>query len=141
MEALRYSSIVPLGVGHKTMEDVDFHGYRIPKGTVVMGNIYAVHFDPNIWGDPEVFRPERFLSKDGLSLQKNDNLIPFSVGKRTCLGFNLALDELFLFIGCIAQRFDITSDPEKSKPTLEPRYGQVTLQSHPYSVVMTERIF
>jgi len=139
MEVLRYSSILPVGVPHRAMEDAEFHGYRIPKGTVVMSNIWAVHFDPDIWGDPEVFRPERFLSRDGLTLQKNENLIAFSVGKRTCLGFNLALDELFLFTASIVQRFNIYAEPGKPKPTLDPRYGQVTLQSHPYPVVMTER--
>jgi len=139
LEVLRYSSIVPMGVGHMTMEDVQFHGFLIPKGTTVMPNLYAVHTDPKIWGDPEIFRPERFLSKDGLTLQKNENLIPFGVGKRTCLGFNLALDELFLFISTIVQRFNISAEPGKPMPTLDPRFGQITLATHPYSVVMKER--
>ena len=140
MELLRISSIVPAGVGHTTMEDVVFHGYDLPKGTPVYPNIYAVHYDPKIWGDPKNFRPERFLSEDGKTVQKHDCLIPFSVGKRTCLGFNLALDELFLFITCLVQRFDISVESGKSKPTLEPNLGQITLAPYPYSVVMKERL-
>jgi len=139
MESLRYSPVISSGVPHRTMADVDFHGYRIPKRTIVRGNIYAVHFDPKIWGDPETFRPERLLSKDGLTLLKNENLITFGVGKRTCPAFHLALDQLFLFIGCIVQRFNITSNGP-NKPTLEPEYGKLVLQPQEYSVVMTGRI-
>ena len=139
MELLRISSIVPAGVGHSTMDDVAFHGYDIAKGTTIISNIYAVHYDPKIWGDPKNFRPERFLSEDGRTVQKHDCLIPFSVGKRTCLGFNLALDQLFLFISCLVQRFEISVEPGKSKPTLEPNLGLITLAPQPYFVVMTER--
>jgi cytochrome P450 len=139
MEILRISSIIPLGVGHSTMEDFTFHGYDIPKGTQILSNIFAVHHDPKIWGDPEIFRPERFLKKDGRTVEKNDNLIPFSTGKRICLGFNLALDEIFLFATSLVQKFDISVEAGKPMPTLEPKGGQITLLPHPYSVVMKER--
>jgi len=138
MEVLRFSTIIPVGVGHRVMEDVQFHGYTFPKGTLILPNIYAVHFDSKIWGDPEIFRPERFLSQDGLTLKKNDNLIPFGTGKRTCLGFNLALDQIFLLMTCVLQRFDISGESRKPKPTRVPKYGQATLGSQPYSVVMKD---
>jgi cytochrome P450 len=51
LEVFRNSSIVPLGVFHSAMVDVpSFHGYEIPKGTVVMGNLYSVHHDKATWG-------------------------------------------------------------------------------------------
>ncbi len=43
LEVQRLGEIVPLGVPHSTMEDVEFRGYTIPKGTMVMPNLYAVH--------------------------------------------------------------------------------------------------
>lgn len=39
---------------------VEIKGVTIPKGTVVMVPIYALHRDPALWPEPEVFRPERY---------------------------------------------------------------------------------
>ena len=139
LEVLRYSSMIPLGAVHRTTEDVEFHGFRIPKGTRVYANVWAVHFEPSIWGDPENFRPERFLSPDELSVQKNENLIPFSTGKRACIAINFTFDQLFLFVACIVQRFDVWRKPGEPIPTLDPRIGQTVLTPHTYSVRMTER--
>jgi len=44
-------------------------------------SIYSVHMDKNHWGDPEVFRPERFLDATGTIFLKDDWLIPFGLGK------------------------------------------------------------
>lgn len=81
-EVLRISSLAPIGVFHNTMEDVTYKNYLIPKDTLVWGNLYGVHHDKKIWGDPENFRPERFLLKnsDGQGYQKNTHagpVIPF----------------------------------------------------------------
>jgi cytochrome P450 len=43
-------------------------------------NLSLVHMDPKIWGDPENFRPERFLDESG-SLLKQNALVPFGLGK------------------------------------------------------------
>ena len=82
-ELLRLSSIVPLGVFHKAMKDVDFHGYRIPKDTMIFANLYAVHHDPKVYKNPGVFLPERFLGEEGKTL-KSEAFLPFSTGKRGC---------------------------------------------------------
>ena len=80
MEVHRMSSIVPLGLPHAAKVDTSLNGYDIPKGTVVMSNIWAVHHDPKIWDNPGQFRPERFLDNEG-GLQRREELIPFSIGK------------------------------------------------------------
>ena len=82
-ELLRISSVTPLGVQHKTMKDLDFQGYRIPKDTMVLANLYAVHHDPTVYKNPGVFCPERFLGKEGKIL-KSEAFLPFSTGKRGC---------------------------------------------------------
>ena len=46
----------------------------------VVCNLYAVHNDPAVWGDPAEFRPERFLDEAG-QVTRKDDIIPFSLGK------------------------------------------------------------
>lgn len=46
---------------------------------MVIVNLYSIQMDPNYWGDPEVFRPERFLNPDG-SFRKDERHIPFGKG-------------------------------------------------------------
>ncbi len=137
---MRSASVVPLGLSHFATEDVEFHGFTIPKGTSLVSNLYSTHHDPEVWGDPENFRPERFLSKDGKTVVKHESLIPFSIGKRVCIGEILARDQLFLFIATLTQQFSIFAEAGKPAPTLETKIG-VTLQPLKYSLVMKERIW
>ena len=81
MEVHRFKPIVPLGLPHLLTSDLTVRGYHVPRGTEVVMNILAVHHDPDVWGDPEVFRPERFLSEDGRAVLKRPELITFGAGK------------------------------------------------------------
>ena len=138
-ESTRMSAIVPTGVLHKAMEDVKFHGYDIPKGTMIMPNVHCIHYDPRYWDEPEEFRPERFLSADGKTLKKHDAFMPFSVGKRQCLGETLARDTIFLYFTNIFHRFSIRLAEESKDATLEPAVGFL-LAPQDYIVILRERI-
>ena len=74
--------------------------------------------------EPEKFNPDRFIDKDG-KLKKVDELVPFSIGKRQCLGEGLARMELFLFTANIFNRYRVSVCGDK--PDLKKRYG-VTVQ-------------
>ncbi|MEQ2212814.1 hypothetical protein XENOCAPTIV_005459 [Xenoophorus captivus] len=56
-----------------------FRGYTIPKGTVIMPNLYSVHRDPSVWDDPNTFNPARFLDDEG-KLLRREFFIPFGIG-------------------------------------------------------------
>ncbi|KAF4530244.1 hypothetical protein B566_EDAN018308 [Ephemera danica] len=64
--------------------------------------------DPEIWGDPENFRPERFLTEDG-QYQKNEHLLPFGGGSRVCMGESLARYSTLLYLAALVQRYQFQS--------------------------------
>ena len=74
------SSSCVAGVPHSALEDVSLLGYDIPRDTMIISNLYSVHFDPDLWPDPYKFDPTRFLDKEG-KLHRPETLIPFSMGE------------------------------------------------------------
>jgi cytochrome P450 len=119
-EILRYTSIAPMAVFHSAIQDVRFHGFKIPKDAMVLLNFHGAHHDKGYWGDPEVIRPSRFLSPDGQALIKHEAFFPFGGGKRLCVGEALARKEMFLFLTSIIQKFRVGVDPNIVNPSLEP---------------------
>ena len=124
METLRFCNIAPLAIPHSVSKDITFKGYRIPKDSVIIPNLTSVLSDPAIWGDPETFRPERFLDENG-KVTKPDEFIPFFFGSRACLGESLAKMELFLFIANIIQNFRFVADNEENLPSLAGEFRTV----------------
>ncbi len=116
-ETLRYFSITPMGgIVHEAAETVELTGYgTIPKGTLFMINSWALHHDEALWGDPCIFRPERFLGDNGELLPPDHgnrkHLLPFGAGPRVCLGEVLAMTRLFLWTAEIVNKFDIRPAP------------------------------
>jgi len=138
-ETLRRSSVVPQGVGHRAMKDVDVEGYMIPKDTIVFADIYNIHHNKRIWGDPWNFLPERFLSSDGKTFVRHEALIPFSIGRRQCLGEPLARDTLFLFLANTVQKFQIDFDDNGPENNFEPQVG-ATNAPRLFQVYFKERL-
>lgn len=136
-ETLRFSSIVGVGPPHKATQDTQLRGYNIPKGTILFANFHYIHHDPKVWGDPENFRPERFLTPEG-TFKKPDALMPFSIGRRQCLGESLARDSIFLFSTNVFQRFWIEFDKTGPDHGFEPETA-FTTPPKPYRVVLKDR--
>ena len=137
-EALRISSVGPVII-HKTTVDTSLQGYHIPKDTTVLGHLWSLHHDPEIWEDPNDFRPQRFLDEDGNFLPpKADHFYPFSAGRRGCFGQPLARIELFLFLARLLHSFRFENPPGCNLPTVEPMSGLV-LQPQPFKVCAVKR--
>ncbi|ODM89327.1 Cytochrome P450 1A2 [Orchesella cincta] len=133
------SSITPLGVPHQMLADTVFQGYFLPKGATVVTNAYGIHHDPKIWGnDVNEFRPERFLSDDKKRVIRHYALIPFSVGRRSCIGEGFARDVIFLFLASILQKFNIKPDPDCPIVDIKPMSG-VALEPKPFNFVLNLR--
>ncbi len=138
-EILRFPAVAACGVPHGMNSDLIFHGYHLPKGATVFANIYGVHHNPEIWGDPENFRPEKFLNEDGMKFIQNYALIPFAEGKRKCQWESLRRDTLFLFVTSMFQQFDILPDPaNKEKADFEGDVGLLR-GPKPFKVVFSSR--
>ncbi len=136
-EVLRHSCIV-YTTPHATTEEVNLNGYTLPKGTAVYANIWWIMHDPNHWDKPAEFNPARFLDEQG-QFRKNDRCIPFLIGKRYCLGQNLAQHELFLFLTGLLQKFSFRTHLEDpSMVDINPIVGFMH-QCPDFRVIMSER--
>jgi cytochrome P450 len=94
--------------------------------------------DPGHWGDPEVFRPERFLDSNGKFL-KDEWMINFGSGKRFCLGESLARNILFIFFTTFFQEFSFSIPEEDPRPGTMPQPG-FTTAPYPYRMKMKQRL-
>ncbi|EEB91752.1 hypothetical protein MPER_09841, partial [Moniliophthora perniciosa FA553] len=103
-EVLRYVPVAPLALQHRVMEDDEYEGYRIPKGSVIIGNVRAITLDPELYPDPEEFKPERHLG-----VHPETDPYQFVFG-RACPGSYLAERSLFLNIASILALFRIQKE-------------------------------
>ncbi|KAG3264454.1 cytochrome P450 2C9-like, transcript variant X2 [Ictidomys tridecemlineatus] len=107
-EIHRYINLSPIGIPHSVTCDVKFRNYLIPKGTPIWISLTSVLYDNKEFPHPEIFDPHHFLDEHG-KFKKSDYFIPFSSGKRKCMGESLANMELFLFLTTILQHFHLKS--------------------------------
>ncbi|XP_054438444.1 cytochrome P450 2D14 [Pteronotus mesoamericanus] len=136
-EVQRFGDIIPLGLPHKTSRDVEVQGFLIPKGTMLITNLSSVLKDETIWKEPFRFYPEHFLDAQG-HFVKPAAFIPFSAGRRSCLGEPLARMELFLFFTRLLQRFSFSVPEGQPRPSDHPVYALLATPA-PYQLCAVPR--
>uniref|UniRef100_A0A8C3PS48 Cytochrome P450 n=1 Tax=Calidris pygmaea TaxID=425635 RepID=A0A8C3PS48_9CHAR len=102
-EVQRFVTLLP-HVPRCTSADTHFKGYFIPKGTMVIPLLTSVLLDKTQWETPDEFNPNHFLDADG-NFVKKAAFLPFSIGRRNCIGEGLATMELFIFFTGLIQKF------------------------------------
>ncbi|XP_068828209.1 cytochrome P450 2D14-like isoform X1 [Capricornis sumatraensis] len=115
-EVQRFADIAPLGVPHMTSRDIEVQGFHVPKGTTLITNLSSVLKDETLWEKPFRFHPEHFLDAQGRFV-KQEAFIPFSAGRRACLGEPLARMELFLFFTSLLQHFSFSVPAGQPHPS------------------------
>uniref|UniRef100_A0AAX7TLC7 Uncharacterized protein n=1 Tax=Astatotilapia calliptera TaxID=8154 RepID=A0AAX7TLC7_ASTCA len=111
--------------------------YSNCQGVIVIPNLTSVLFDKKEWETPHTFNPNHFLNEE-CKFVKRAAFLPFSLGKRVCLGENLAKMELFLFFTSFMQHFTF-SMPAGVKPDMDYRFG-LTLTPKNYEICVTPPI-
>ncbi|KAI0704552.1 cytochrome P450 [Earliella scabrosa] len=106
-ETMRWHPALPLSIARCTSEDDVYEGYDIPKGTIVMPNVWAIAFEKRGPYDPHAFVPERFLDSNPDNVPVDPASWAFGFGKRICPGKHLAENSLFILISTILAVFDI----------------------------------
>ncbi|KAL4896344.1 cytochrome P450 [Aspergillus ambiguus] len=105
-ECLRFFTVLRLALPRTSIRDITYNGNVIPKGTVFFLNAWACNMDPEVWHDPEEFRPERWLE------QPDAPMFTYGMGYRMCAGSLLANRELYLVFMRTLNSFRIESDED-----------------------------
>ncbi|XP_066494475.1 cytochrome P450 2C20-like isoform X1 [Tiliqua scincoides] len=137
-EIQRFGDIVPLGLPHLAMETTQFRGFTIPKGTTILALLTTALNDPQHFETPRRFNPGHFLDENG-AFKKNEAFLPFSTGKRICLGEGLARMELFLFLTTLLQNFSLKSLQDRKEINLFPQMQNGLKLPKPYYLRMVPR--
>ena len=135
-EVWRFCNILPIAPPKSSPCPIKVGHYDLEANTSILSSTYSVHMDQRYWRDPEVFRPERFITPEG-KYRADERNIPFGIGKRRCLGENLARIENFLFLANIIKDFKFESF-DGSVPGVRPRPG-ITYGPQPFTMRVTLR--
>ncbi|KAK0402548.1 hypothetical protein QR680_016396 [Steinernema hermaphroditum] len=114
-EVLRCASIFNFNLIHETTHETVVGGYLIPKKTTLTAQISVIMKDEENFKDPEKFDPDRYI-RDPELVKK---VIPFSLGKRSCVGESLARAEMFLITSNFVQKYNFSNVDDAAPPTTE----------------------
>lgn len=138
-ETLRWLPVVPIGIPHIADEDDVYNGLRIPKGAMLLSSTWWFAHDPQVYHDPDTFKPERFLPP----FQEPDPAgFVFGIGRRICPGRRFADSAFFLTAAKTLAAFDISRALDAKGLEIEPTVGVVPggiTKALPFSVRVVPR--
>ena len=112
-EILRLRPVLPNAEPRLTKREVEIGGHTYPPGVVLMASAYLIHHDPEIYPEPEAFRPERFIGTSPGTY----TWIPFGGGRRRCLGASFAVQEMKVVLRAALSRYEIRSAADRPETT------------------------
>ncbi|KZV64299.1 cytochrome P450 [Peniophora sp. CONT] len=114
-EVMRWRPVTPSGVPHRSTEDDFYEGYFIPKGALIIPNVWELSHDEETYGaDAHCFNPARYLDVNGQlvpgpSGTKDDGHFSFGFGRRVCVGKHVANNSLFIEIATCLWAFSLVN--------------------------------
>lgn len=135
-ETMRFHPPGPL-LPRKAEKDVEVGGFVVPRNSTVMVNVWAIGHDHNVWEDPELFVPERFLTSEVDFKGGHFELIPFGSGRRMCPGVPLASRMVLLILGSLISSFkwELPDGMKPSDVELKERFGLILSLTVPLQIV------
>ncbi|KAJ7253639.1 family 64 cytochrome P450, partial [Mycena rebaudengoi] len=121
-EVLRWKPVTPIGVPHAVSVEDTYRGFRIPAGSIVVPNTWALLYDEIAYPDPHKFNPDRFLLNGRLNPAVRDPSLVFGFGRRVCPGRHMAQSTLWITVASLLAVFAITKAIGKDGQILEPSY-------------------
>ncbi|XP_037488401.1 premnaspirodiene oxygenase-like [Triticum dicoccoides] len=105
-ETLRMHTPGPLALPRESQEACRIMGYDVPKGTMVLVNAWAISRDPEQWDEPEVFKPDRFVTDRRDFRGRDYEFTPFGAGRRICPGMLFSAASMYLALAHLLFYFD-----------------------------------
>ena len=140
-EVLRCASPVPIPIPHRVTADTTVCGYKIPKDTTVFLNLWGINHDPDWWDEPFEFKPERFFNEQGGYVPPSASrrsYMPFSAGRRACLGESLSNAIQYLFVSSLLHEFTFEV-PAGCEPPDTEELTTAVLEPKPFKVTLRKR--
>ena len=138
LETMRLSCIFPFALPHSTTCDTFLNGYHIPAKTLIFANLWSITRDEDMFQQPNIFVPERFLKGDKINRSVLENFLPYGAGRRKCPGEQLARIELFIFFVSMLRNCEFKKISGVIYST-ESKYG-LTLKPQDFKVHIQRRI-
>lgn len=143
-ETLRWMPTVILGVPHRNTQEDVYNGWRIPKDTTMIINVWGIHMDPARSPEPRRFNPDRYAG-DETTLYQSANGEPllrdnfnFGAGRRLCQGIHIAERSLFLGMSRILWGFNLEapldSQGQRIVPNVDDLVGGITVHPAPFGI-------
>ncbi|EFA85204.1 cytochrome P450 family protein [Heterostelium album PN500] len=125
-EVLRIRPVGALSLPRYASRDLTVGPYTIPKGTQLLMNVYGLAMSPKFWEDPEEFRPERWMNENNVSTGNDYKNLAFGIGSRSCIGSNLAKDEMYLAAANLLHQYNFKPanvDPKTDRLPEDGHFG------------------
>ncbi|PCH38585.1 cytochrome P450 [Wolfiporia cocos MD-104 SS10] len=142
-ELYRWNTVAPLGIPHCVTEHDEYLGYHIPKGTMVVPNIWSMSQNERIYPDPQRFCPERFVGMSEKDMEVADprNYV-FGFGRRICPGRQFADTSIWIVVACMIATLNIRKARDSSGKEITPSayfVSGITRHPNPFMCIIEPR--
>ncbi|WP_071190401.1 cytochrome P450 [Trichormus sp. NMC-1] len=103
-ETLRFYPIAMITLPRMVKTPTKIMGHEFEPGVLLTPCIYLTHRRPDLYPEPDQFKPERFLERQYSQYE----YLPFGGGNRTCIGMAFAMFEMKLVLATIMSHLDLT---------------------------------